>query len=144
MADFKPQIMPVMYWALAYGAVAGVVLFLLKLLAEYVTIVWFPVFVVGLVWGGWRNYKRQKAQWYAQGGAVPPPQTFMAEFKEAASDIAAASRDLVQQNATEEAVQETDLVTGVSEPFVEPPVDVPPVLPPDQTNQDLPPETSGR
>jgi hypothetical protein len=135
MADFKPQIMPVLYWALAYGALAGFVLFLLNLLAAYVTVVWFPVFLIGVVFGGWRNYKRQKSRSYAQGGTVPLPQTLAAEFREAASDIAAASRDLLQQNAKEEAAEETAMVTGAPEPFIEPP---------DQTNQELPPETPGR
>lgn len=129
-----------MYWALAYGVVAGMVLFLLKLLAEYVTIVWFPVFVIGLMWGGWRNYKRQKAQWYAQGGAVPPPQSFMDEFKEAASDIAEASRELAQQNAQEPAEPQGTMVTGEAEPFVE----EEPVASVDAPPQEFPPDTSGR
>lgn len=101
MAEFKPNIMPLMYWALAYGAAAGVILFILYLLSSFITIVWFPVFLVGVIWGGWRNYQQQKKQWYSQTGVVPEKRGAMEEFRQAASDIAVSSQELLNQNAAE-------------------------------------------
>lgn len=96
---FKPNIYPVMYWALAYGVVAGLLLFLLWLLSSYITIVWFPVFLAGLIWGGFRNYRKQKTAWAAQGGAAMPEGSAVDEFRRAVSDIASASRELLNQEA---------------------------------------------
>ncbi len=94
--------MPLMYWALAYGAAAGVLLFILYLLSNFITLVWFPVFLVGVIWGGWRNYQQQKKRWYAQAGVPVPQQSAMEEFKQAAADIATSSQELLNQTETPE------------------------------------------
>jgi hypothetical protein len=116
MPDFKPQMMPLMYWALAYGAAAGVILFILFLLSSFITVVWFPVFLVGLAWGGYRNYQQQKKRWYAEAGVVPPQQSPLAEFRQAAADIASSSQELLNQNAAEEeALENPTPLESVSE-----------------------------
>lgn len=112
MPEFKPQIMPIMFWSLAYGAAAGILLFILFLLSRYITIVWFPVFLAGVIWGAWRNYQQQKKQAYAQAGEAPPPQSFASEFRQAASDIAVASQDLLNQEAAEEEPPQEPPVPG--------------------------------
>jgi len=86
-----------MYWALAYGVVAGILLYLIYLFSQYITIIWFPVFLAGLIWGGWRNYKKQKKVWTANSGVAPAAQSPVDEFKQAVTDIADASRDLMNQ-----------------------------------------------
>lgn len=96
-SEFKPNIYPVMYWALAFGVTAGILLFLVGLLSRYITIVWFPVFLAGLVWGGYRNYKKQKQDWYANNGAVAASGTPLQEFKQAVQDITSASRTLMEE-----------------------------------------------
>ena len=90
-----------MYWALAYGAAAGILLFILYVLSNFITIVWFPVFLAGVVWGGWRNYQQQKTRWYAQAGVPAPQRSPMEEFRQAASDIAASSQELLNQTEDE-------------------------------------------
>lgn len=103
--EFKPNIYPVIYWALAYGVIAGFLLFLIYLLSRYITVVWFPVFLVGLVWGGLRNYRKQKRVWSQQSGVPITPKSPMEEFREAVSDVVDASRDMVaQQRAEDEAI----------------------------------------
>lgn len=97
--EFKPNMYPIMYWALAFGAAAAVLLFVLFLLSQVIAIAWFPVFLTGLIWGGYRNYKKQKEAWAASTGTAPSMGSPMDEFKQAASDIANASRDLIQQEA---------------------------------------------
>ncbi|HLD26127.1 MAG TPA: hypothetical protein VJC05_03745 [Candidatus Andersenbacteria bacterium] len=92
MAEFKPNIYPIMYWALLYGVIAGILLFMLFILSRFITVVWFPVFLAGLIWGGYRNYKQQKT---AAGETMVKP--VMQEFKEAASDIVAATREAMQE-----------------------------------------------
>lgn len=108
MADFKPQIMAILFWALTYGATAGVVLFILWLLAEYILIVWFPVFLAGVVWGGWRSYQQQKKRWYTQADIPSPQQSITQEVRQAASDIANASRELLNQEAELEQDSQAD------------------------------------
>lgn len=104
MADaFKPNIYPIMYWALAYGVIAGFLLFLVFLLSRFVTIVWFPVFLVGLIWGGYRNYLKQKSVWSTQSGVPLTPKSPVQEFKEAVSDVTDAAREMVAQNRAEDA-----------------------------------------
>jgi hypothetical protein len=104
MADeFKPNIYPIIYWALAYGVVAGFVLFLMFLLARYITIVWFPVFLVGLAWGGFRNYRKQKRMWSTQSGVPLTPKSPIQEFREAVSDVTDAAREMVAQQRAEDA-----------------------------------------
>lgn len=106
MSEFKPNVMPLMYWALAFGAAAGILLFILYLLSEYILIFWVPVFLVGMAWGGWRNYQQQKKRWYTQVGAVAPTQTITQEFREAASDIANVSREFLNQDGRPEPTRE--------------------------------------
>lgn len=101
--DFKPNIYPVIYWGLAYGVVAGLLLFLVALLARYITLVWFPVFLAGLIWGGYRNYKKQKQAWATQSGTPVTPKSPMEEFKEAVRDVADASREMVAEQRAEDA-----------------------------------------
>lgn len=103
-SEFKPNIYPVMYWALAYGLVAGFLLFLIYLLSRYITLFWFPVFAAGLIWGGFRNYKKQKNAWAQQAGAPLPKLTPVAEFREAVSDVVQASREMVAEQRMEDAV----------------------------------------
>lgn len=107
MPDFKPQIMPLMYWALAYGAAAGILLFILWALSSFITVVWFPVFLVGVIWGGWRNYQQQKKRWYTQAGVPQPRQSPIDEFRQAAADIATSSQELLNQNEAEPLVTDT-------------------------------------
>ncbi len=95
-----------MYWALAYGAAAGVLLFILYLLSSFITIVWFPVFLAGVIWGGFRNYKQQKKRWYEQSGIPMPAQSPLDEFKQAASDIAVSSQELLNQTDTTEPTEQ--------------------------------------
>lgn len=97
--QFKPNIYPIMYWALAFGATAGVLLFLLNVLSQFIAIAWFPVFLAGLIWGGYRNYQKQKKQWQVSAGAVTTSQSPVNEFRQAFSDIAQASRDVFNQDA---------------------------------------------
>lgn len=101
--EFKPNIYPIIYWALAYGAIAGFLLFLMYLLARYVTIIWFPVFLVGLIWGGFRNYQKQKKMWATTAGVPLTPKTPVQEFREAVSDVTDAAREMVAQQHAEDA-----------------------------------------
>ena len=100
-SDFKPNIYPVMYWALAYGAAAAILLFVVFLLSRFITIIWFPVFAVGLVVGGYRNYRKQKQDWQISAGQAPTPGSPVDEFKQAARDLAAASSELLNQDTSE-------------------------------------------
>lgn len=103
--DFKPNIYPIMYWALAFGATAGVLLWLVTILSNYISLVWFPVFLAGLLWGGYRNYRSQKLAFEKQTGQNLQAQSPMEEFKQAVSDVAAASGELLNQEAEEGAGQ---------------------------------------
>lgn len=107
MADFKPNIYPVMYWGLMFGLMAGFVLFIMFLLSQYITTIWFPVFLAGVIWGGYRNYRKQKQAWQEGGGQPSEPQGVAQEIREAAKDIAAAAKDiLTEQPPTTEATPE--------------------------------------
>lgn len=97
--SFKPNIYPIIYWALAFGVTAGVALFILQLLANYITIVWFPVFILGLAWGAYRNYQQQKKAWQTRAGVPATPQSPGAEIRQAVKDIADASKELFNQEA---------------------------------------------
>jgi hypothetical protein len=110
MADgeFKPNMYPIMYWALAYGATAGLVLLLVKLLAGFITWVWFPVFLAGVLWGGWRNYQKQKLAWQQNTGAPAVPQSPMTELRQAVTDISEASRDLLAEQPLEATAPPTE------------------------------------
>lgn len=105
-SEYKPNIYPIMYWALAYGVIAGVILLVVYLLSRYITVIWFPVFLVGLIWGGYRNYTKQKQTYLANQGMQYKPQSAMAEFKEAARDVMNASREMMaEQQAEDEAAR---------------------------------------
>lgn len=146
MAEFKPNIYPIMYWALAFGAAAGVLLFVLFLLSQVITIAWFPVFLAGLIWGGYRNYKKQKQEWAAATGAAPTTGSPLDEFREAASDVARASRDLMQAEAPAPQAPVEEALPGPVEempPADDIPSDTPttPESPP-SSNPPLPPPLS--
>lgn|SRR3989344_6443672 len=97
MAEFRPNIYPIMYWGLLYGLAAGLLLFAVFILSQFITLVWFPVFLAGVIWGGYRNYQKQKRS----QGVVTIPQRPMQEFREAASDIVSATRDMLVQEGAE-------------------------------------------
>ncbi|MFH1354337.1 MAG: hypothetical protein ABIH36_03545 [bacterium] len=113
---FKPNIYPIMYWGLMFGLIAGFVLFAIFMLSRYITTIWFPVFLAGVIWGGYRNYRKQKKVW--QESANPPAGQArrpneatgaVEEVKEAARDIVAAARDMMSEQAeTTAAPDETD------------------------------------
>lgn len=103
--DFKPNIYPIMYWAIAYGAIAGIALFLLNVLSAFIGVLWAPVFLVGLVWGGYRQYQKQKAGWRMGQGIPAAKNSPVEEFKQAVGDVINASREMLTQNAAEEAQQ---------------------------------------
>lgn len=126
--EFKPNIYPIMYWALAYGLVAGFLLFLVYLLSRYITLFWFPVFAAGLIWGGFRNYKKQKKAWAQQTGTPIAPGTPMQEFREAVSDVVQASREMVAEQSFDEAQGKQEPLPPFDEAQGKPPV--PPTPPP--------------
>lgn len=97
MAVFKVNIYPLIYWGLAYGLIAGFVLFVLFLLSKYITVIWFPVFLGGLLWGGYRNYRKQKDAWGKESNTPSAPQSAVDEVKEAASDIFSAAKEMVAE-----------------------------------------------
>lgn len=94
--------MPIFYWALAYGAAAGILMSLVAIMAKYLTLAWLPVFLAGLIWGGWRSWRQQRQQWYAQENVTPPAQSVAEEIRQAALDMAQASQELLNQDAEEE------------------------------------------
>ena len=122
MVVFKVNIYPLIYWGLAYGLIAGFVLFVLFLLSKYITVIWFPIFLGGLIWGGYRNYKKQKDGWRKQSNEPSKPQSAVEEVKEAASDIFSAAKEMVAEQlepvegaAAEEAVTESEAVVPEQE-----------------------------
>lgn len=118
-----------MYWALAFGSAAAVLLFVLFLLSRVIAFAWVPVFLTGLIWGGYRNYKKQKQDWANTAGVVPVVLSPLDEFRQAASDVAQASRDLMEQESpAPEAAPEV-----TSEP--EPPTPSDTTTPTDTTQQ---------
>jgi hypothetical protein len=121
--EFKPNIYPIMYWSLIYGLSAGVILFLLSVLSRYITLIWFPVFLAGLVWGGYRNYQRQRQEWEHAHGVTKGPVSPMDEFKAATRDVVAASRELITQQ------EERPSVEPAARDNVPPPVPPPPPPP---------------
>lgn len=127
-SEFKPNIYPIIYWALAYGVIAGFLLFLIYLLSRYITVVWFPVFLVGLVWGAYRNYQKQKRVWSQASGVPLTPKSPMQEFREAVNDVVDASRDMVAEQRAEDAViaarEAKELDTAAGEDI--PPEETPP------------------
>jgi hypothetical protein len=103
MADkFKPNIYPIMYWGLMYGLIAGLLVFGLYLLSSYLTLVWLPVFLAGVVWGGYRNYKKQKRE----AGHAGQPKPAVEEFKEAAKDIMGVTKEMISEQMEEAAARD--------------------------------------
>lgn len=127
--DFKLNIYPIMYWALAYGLVAGFLLFLIYLLSRYITLFWFPVFAAGLIWGGFRNYKKQKKAWAQQTGTPVQRGTPMQEFREAVSDVVQASREMVADQRAEEAAALAQVEAEAPEEVLPPQPPTPPTPP---------------
>lgn len=103
--DFKPNMYPIMYWAIAYGAMAGIALFLMRILSEFIGVLWAPVFLVGLVWGGYRQYQKQKAGWRAGRGIPATAGSPIEEFKQAVGDVVVASREMMAQQRIEDAAE---------------------------------------
>lgn len=103
--EYKPNIYPIMYWAILYGVLCALALFVIKLLSDFITLLWFPVFLAGLLWGGFRKYKKDKEAWVRQGNSNPQdvsqgnPKSVVVEFKDAARDIAQASQEIVTRRA---------------------------------------------
>ena len=114
-AEFKPNIYPIMYWALAYGVLAGVLLFVVFLLSRIITLVWFPVFIVGLVYGAFRNYRRQRGEWDQSQGTPSPARPVTQELREAVADIAVASQEMMAEQSPAEAEEFDQDVSGASE-----------------------------
>lgn len=106
VGEYKPNIYPIIYWALLYGLLAGVVLVILRLLAQFITLVWLPVFLAGAGWGAYRNYRKQKDEWMNAQGVAPMKKSAMEEFKDAARDIASASRTMIAEQAEEDRIAE--------------------------------------
>ncbi len=109
--EYKPNLYPIIYWALVYGIIAAIVLFAVNLLAGFIALIWFPVFLAGVIWGGYRKYQQDKAAWAQNNGTHTAPKSSVEEFKDAARDIAQASREMItrqaaEDKAVEQAVQE--------------------------------------
>ncbi len=107
--EYKPNIYPIMYWAIMYGLVAAFLLLIFHVLNGFIGFLWFPVFLAGLIWGGYRKYKQDKAAWMQQQGSSLDPSSVrqksaVEEFKDAAKDIAVASREMMARHAQEDAV----------------------------------------
>ncbi len=121
-----------MYWGLAYGVSAGLLLFLVSLLSKYIGLVWAPFFVAGLVWGGYRNYNKQKKAAGATATGTP-----LQEFRQAVSDIADVSQEVFNQDATPQDEAPFDAASG--EPIEptegQPPAPPPPAAPPTPPQQ---------
>lgn len=134
--EFKPNIYPIMYWALAYGVLAGLLLFVVYLLSNFITVIWFPVFLTGVVFGGFRNWRKQKNEWGTNQGVPPQSKPVMQEFREAVSDITVASREMIAEQQAEDAqaaAQEQEFTQDEEPPQQQPPVQPPaPPAPPIQ------------
>lgn len=96
-----------MYWGLMFGLIAGFMLFAIFLLSRYITTIWFPVFLAGVIWGGYRNYRKQKKAWQGQVGQPSEVASVVEEVKEAARDIAVATRDMMAEQPEATAAPET-------------------------------------
>ena len=104
--EYTPNIYPIMYWAILYGIIAAFALLIVNLLAGFIAVIWFPVFLAGVVWGGYRKYKQDKAAWMQSAPFDPAqgkPKSPVEEFKDAAKDIAQASREMIARQAQENA-----------------------------------------
>ena len=97
-----------MYWGLMYGLVGGFLLFVVFLLSQYLTIIWFPVFLAGVIWGGYRNYQKQRKACSSETGQSAQQQPVVQEFKEAASDIVSATRDMLAEQQDDQSDERSD------------------------------------
>ena len=107
--EYKPNIYPIMYWGILYGVIAALALLTIRLLADFISVLWFPVFLAGLIWGGYRKYVQDKAAWMQSTGTPSTTQSGTSkspveEFKAAARDIAQAGREMIARQAVEDAV----------------------------------------
>jgi hypothetical protein len=102
MQEYKPNIYPIMYWAILYGVVTTLVLFALNLLASYMSLLWFPIFLVGLIWGGYRRYEKDKKNWMEGQGLVGTSKAPLEEFKDAVRDIAQATQEMIAKHKAED------------------------------------------
>jgi uncharacterized membrane protein len=125
-AEYKPNIYPIMYWAIVYGIIAAFALFVLHVLSGFIAIVWFPVFLAGVVWGGYRKYKQDKAAWMQSTGTTSSskPKSPVEEFKDAARDIAQASREMIVRQAQEDVAAEQASVSAGEIPTAEGPEEI--------------------
>lgn len=129
--EFKPNIYPIMYWALAYGVLAGILLTVLHLLSQFIAVVWFPVFLAGLIWGGFRNYRKQRTEFEQSQGQTPQAKPITQEFREAVADIAVAGQEMMVEQAAEDAATEEQVVEEQASPSQnQQPPTVPPQNPP--------------
>jgi len=122
-----------MYWALAYGVIAGVILFVVYLLSNYITLIWFPVFLAGVIYGGFRNYKKQRNEWTRSQGVAPQTKPVMQEFREAVADIAVASQEMMAESRQQEAAEQEEATSAPEQPIEpqepQPPIETPPTPP---------------
>lgn len=129
--EFKPNIYPIMYWALAYGVLAGVLLFVVFMLSRFITVIWFPVFLAGLIWGGFRNYRKQRSDFERSQGQAPQARPVMQEFREAVADIAVAGQEMMAEQAAEDAAQQQpEAETSPEQPIAPDQNQQPPAAPP--------------
>lgn len=127
---FKPNIYPIMYWALAYGVLAGVILFVVFMLSRFITVIWFPVFLAGLIWGGFRNYRKQRGEFERSQGQAPHAKPVMQEFREAVADIAVAGQEMMAEQVEQDAVADQQYQPESAPQQPTPPEQTPPPTPP--------------
>lgn len=101
-SEYKPNVYQLIFWALTYGVIAGLVLLVLRLLANYLSLLWGPVFLAALLWGGYRNYMKQKMEWHQARGQQVPQLSTVDQIKEAARDIMVASQEVARQQQQED------------------------------------------
>ena len=100
--EFKPNIYPLIFWGIIYGVPAGLLVLAMQFLSNMIGIVWGPVFLLGLAWGAFRNYQKQKETWLNNQGQTYQPQSIMQEFRSATQDIMNASQEVMQQPDVQE------------------------------------------
>mgnify|MGYP000105983980 CR=1 FL=1 len=135
MERFKPNIYPIIYWGLLYGLIAGFVLLIIFFLSKYLTTIWFPVFLAGLIWGGYSNYKKQKSAWSKSAGVGQESGSALDEMKEAVGDIVSATKDLLAEQDSEDKVSSQEVEKRPSQPLADQgAVPSPPAPPKDDVN----------
>lgn len=144
--EYKPNIYQLIFWALTYGVIAGAVLFVLRLLANYLALVWGPVFLAALAWGGYRNYLKQKLEWHSARGEQAPRLSPMDQIREAARDIVTASQEVAGQQQEEDRVlaeraAQEEAAQQAAEVEVKSTTDENPTVPPPSTSTPPQPPT---